>query len=140
MSFWSGFLSFIGLLFDAWTLTWTGPSGNLGQCSVCGAFLGKLKATTTQELTFDEADKVIELFKAGDLETVKKALAWPAAERTADSKEQRARVSFNLIGCLTCNTEVIDATVRAFDGNEWQDHSTARRDVPVGISLRDQFV
>jgi hypothetical protein len=102
--------------------------------------LGRLKATTTKDLTLSEADKVIEFFKAGNLKTVKKVLAWPSAEHTLDRTEQWRRVSFNLIGCLTCNTEVIDATVSVFDGHEWQDYSTARRAVPVGISLRDQFV
>jgi hypothetical protein len=114
-------------------------SKNLGQCSLCGANLGRLKATTTKELTFDEAEKVVELFRAGNLETMKKALAWPAAKNIGGGKQWR-HVSFNLIGCLTCNAEVIDATVAAFNRNEWQAYWTARRDVPVGISLRDQFV
>jgi hypothetical protein len=42
----------------------------------------KLKTKKTEELTFDEASKVIDLFKAGDLRTVQGVMAWSPPART----------------------------------------------------------
>jgi hypothetical protein len=113
----------------------------LWRCSECGRYLRKLKTKQTKELTFDEATKVLEFFKAGDLETVQGAMAWAPPMRTFDRKEQKALISFNLLSCPNCKTEVISASVKAFNGTEWQDVPTltTRRDLSSGLSLRDQF-
>jgi hypothetical protein len=113
----------------------------LWRCADCGSYLRKLKTKKTKELTFDEASKVIELFKAGDLETVQKVMAWSPPDRTLDRKEQKALVTFSLLGCPKCKTEVISASVNAFNGKEWKDVPalTTRRDLSGGLSLRDQF-
>ena len=111
------------------------------RCADCGSYLRKLKTKKTKELTFDEADKIIELFKAGDLGTVQQLIAWGPPDRTLDRKEQKALISFTLLGCPKCKTEVISASVTAFNGKEWKDAPslTARRDLSSGLSLRDQF-
>jgi hypothetical protein len=113
----------------------------LWRCRDCGSYLRKLKSKNTKELTFDETTKVMELFKAGDIETVESLLAWAPAERTLDRRGQKALVSFNLFGCPKCKTEVISAGVTAFNGKEWKDVPAlmTRRDLSSGFSLRDHF-
>lgn len=113
----------------------------LPRCADCGSYLRKLKTKKTKELTFDEASKIIELFKTGDLPTVQGVMAWAPPERTFDRKDQKALIAFNLLGCPKCKTEVISASVSAFNGNEWKDvpSLTSRRDLTSGLSLRDQF-
>jgi hypothetical protein len=113
----------------------------LWRCADCGSYLRKLKTKKTKELTFEEASKVIELFNTGDLETVQKLMAWVPPERALDRKEQKAVISFNLFGCPKCKTEIISASVTAFNGQEWKDvpSLTTRRDLSSGLSLRDQF-
>jgi hypothetical protein len=39
----------------------------LPRCAGCGSYLRKLKTKKTKELTFNEADKIVELFRTGDL-------------------------------------------------------------------------
>jgi hypothetical protein len=113
----------------------------LPQCSDCGSYLRKLKTKKTKELTFDEADKIIELFKAGDLQTVQGVMAWAPPERKLDRTGEKALIAFNLLGCPKCKTEVISASVSAFNGKEWKDvpSLTTRRSLTSGLSLRDQF-
>jgi hypothetical protein len=113
----------------------------LWRCADCGSYLRKLKIKKSQELTFDEAGKIIELFKASDLETVQKVMAWAPPKRTLDRKEQKAAITFTLFGCPKCKTQVISASVSAFNGQEWKDVPalTTRRDLSSGLSLRDQF-
>ncbi|MGA4191074.1 hypothetical protein ACI2UG_04410 [Ralstonia nicotianae] len=113
----------------------------LWRCAECGSYLRKLKTKKTKELTFDEANKVIELFKTGDLGTVQGVMAWAPPERTLDRKGQKALISFDLHGCPKCKTEVISAKVNAFNGKEWKEVPalTTRRDLLSGLSLRDQF-
>ena len=113
----------------------------LPRCADCGSYLRKLKTKKTKELTLDEASKVIDLFKASDLETVQKVMAWSPPDRNLDRKEQKALIAFNLLGCPKCKTEVISASVSAFNGKEWKDIPalTTRRDLTGGLSLRDQF-
>ncbi|MCP2209668.1 hypothetical protein [Bradyrhizobium diazoefficiens] len=113
----------------------------LWRCAECGSYLRKLKTKKTKELTFDEASKIIDLFKAGNLETVQGVMAWSPAERTLDRNGQKALISFDLHGCPKCKTEVISARVNAFNGKEWKDVPalTTRRDLLSGVSLRDQF-
>jgi hypothetical protein len=38
------------------------------RCGDCGAYLRKIKLKKSPELTFDEADKVLDCFGQGDLE------------------------------------------------------------------------
>nr|CUV26849.1 conserved membrane protein of unknown function [Ralstonia solanacearum] len=113
----------------------------LWRCAECGSYLRKLKTKKTRELTFDEANKVIELFKTGDLGTVQGVMAWAPPERTLDRNGQKALISFDLHGCPKCKTEVISAKVNAFNGKEWKEVPalTTRRDLLSGMSLRDQF-
>jgi hypothetical protein len=113
----------------------------LWRCSNCGSYLRKLKTKKTKELTFDEASKITELLKDGDLETVEYVMAWVPPERTLDRKGEKALISFDLLGCPKCETEVISASVTAFNGQEWKDVPalTTRRDLSSGLSLRDQF-
>ncbi|MDO3518149.1 hypothetical protein [Ralstonia pseudosolanacearum] len=113
----------------------------LWRCAECGSYLRKLKTKKTRELTFDEANKVIELFKTGDLGTVQGVMAWAPPERTLDRNGQKALISFDLHGCPKCKTEVISAKVNAFNGKEWKEVPalTTRRDLLSGLSLRDQF-
>jgi hypothetical protein len=110
-------------------------------CADCGSYLRKLKTKKTKELTFDEADKIIDLFKRGDLSTVQGVMAWAPAERTLDRKGQKALITFDLLGCPKCATEAITASVNAFNGKEWNDvpRLKTRRDLASGSSLRDQF-
>jgi hypothetical protein len=107
----------------------------------CGSYLRKLKTKKTKELTFDEASKIIELFKTGNLPTVQGVMAWAPPDRTLDRKSEKALIVFNLLGCPKCKTEVIVASVSAFNGKEWKDAPslTSRRDLTSGLSLRDQF-
>ncbi len=113
----------------------------LWRCAECGSYLRKLKTKKTKELTFDEANKVIELFKTGDLGTVQGVIAWAPPERALDRNGQKALISFDLHGCPKCKTEVISAKVNAFNGREWKEVPalTTRRDLLSGLSLRDQF-
>jgi hypothetical protein len=113
----------------------------LWRCADCGSYLRKLKTKKTKELTSEEASTVIELFKAGDLETVQKLMAWAPPKRTLDRKDQKVLILFNLFGCPKCKAEVISARVNAFDGKEWKDvpSLTTRRNLSSGLSLRDQF-
>jgi len=113
----------------------------LPRCADCGSYLRKLKTKKTKELTFDEADKIVELFRTGDLQTVQRVMAWAPPDRTLDRKSQKALIAFNLLGCPKCKTEVIAANVSAFNGKEWKDVPTlkSRRSLTSGLSLRDQF-
>ncbi|MGY3551201.1 hypothetical protein [Bradyrhizobium sp. USDA 4469] len=113
----------------------------LWRCAECGSYLRRLKTKKTKELTFDEANKVIELFKTGDLGTVQGVMAWAPPERALDRNGQKALISFDLHGCPKCKTEVISAKVNAFNGKEWKEVPalTTRRDLLSGLSLRDQF-
>src|SRR5262249_12439490 len=113
----------------------------LPRCAECDSYLRKLKSKKTKELTFDEASKVIDIFKAGDLEMVQRVMAWSPVERTFHRKEQRAISAFNLLGCQKCKTEVISTSVSAFNGKEWKDVPalTIQRNLTSGLSLRDQF-
>ncbi|TYO61484.1 hypothetical protein FXV83_38025 [Bradyrhizobium hipponense] len=113
----------------------------LWRCAECGSYLRKLKTKQTKELTFDEASKVIEMFKTGDLGAVQGVMAWAPPVRMLDRKGQKALVSFDLLGCSKCKTEVISASVKAFNGKEWQDVPTltTRRNLSSDLSLRDQF-
>jgi hypothetical protein len=113
----------------------------LSRCTECGSYLRKLKTKKTKELTFDEASKVIDLFKAGDLRTVQGVMAWSPPERTLSRNGQKALILFDLHGCSKCKTEVISTRVTAFNGKEWKDVPalTTRRDLSYGTSLRDQF-
>ena len=74
----------------------------------------KLKTKRTKELTFDETDKVIDLFNRGDLETVQSLLAWAPRERKLELK--KAVITFDLLGCSKCKTEAITAKVQVFNG------------------------
>jgi hypothetical protein len=58
----------------------------MARCADCGSYLRKLKTKRTKELSFDETDKVIDLFNRGDLETVQSLLAWAPRERKLDSQ------------------------------------------------------
>jgi hypothetical protein len=133
-------VEFVGFLFGG-AATFFFIKG-LWRCADCGSYLRKLKTKKTKELTFDEASKVIELFKAGDLGTVQNVMAWAPPVRTLNRNGQKALISFNLLGCPKCKTEVISASVTAFNGKEWKDvpSLTTRRDLSSGLSLRDQFV
>jgi hypothetical protein len=111
----------------------------MAQCGNCGSYLRKLKTKGTKELTFDETDKVIDLFNRGDIETVQGLLAWAPRERKLDSK--KAFITFDLLGCPKCKTEAITAKVQVFNGREWKDVPSlaARRNLVSGLSLRDGF-
>jgi hypothetical protein len=113
----------------------------LPRCADCGSYLRKLKTRKTKELTFDEANKIIELFNTGDLSTVQGVMAWAPPERILDRKGQKALIAFNLLGCPKCRTEAISVSVTAFNGKEWNDVPAlkSRRDLASGSSLRDQF-
>jgi len=113
----------------------------LWRCADCGSYLRKLKTKSTKELTFEQAGKIIELFQAGDLDTVQQLLAGAPPDRTFGRKEQKALIAFKLHGCPKCKCEVVSATVTAFNGREWKDvpDLTTRRDLARGLSLRDAF-
>ena len=68
-------------------------------------------------------------------------MAWAPPDRTLDRKSEKALIVFNLLGCPKCKTEVIVASVSAFNGKEWKDvpSLTSRRHLTSGLSLRDQF-
>ncbi len=111
----------------------------MARCGDCGSYLRKLKTKRTKELTFDETDKVIDLFKRGDLDTMQSLLAWAPRERKLNS--QKALITFDLLGCRKCKTEAITAKVQVFNGREWKDVPSlgARRNLVGGLSLRDGF-
>jgi hypothetical protein len=113
----------------------------LPRCIDCGSYLRKLKTKQTKELTFDEASKLIEHFKIGDLSKVQAVMAWEPPQRVLDRKGQRAIIVFNLFGCPKCRVEAISASVSAFNGREWNEVPTleTRRGLSGGLSLRDQF-
>lgn len=114
----------------------------LPRCADCSAYLRKLKTKKTKELTFGEADKIIELFKAGDADTIQGVMAWRPPERTLDRKSEKALITYDLLGCPKCKAEVVVAKVNAFNGKEWKEVPAlqARRNLTGGWSLRDQFV
>ncbi len=111
----------------------------MAQCVDCSSYLRKLKTKRTKELTFDETDKVIDLFRRGDLDTMQSLLAWSPRERKLDA--QKALITFDLLGCPKCKTEAITAKVQVFNGRDWKDVPAlgARRNLVRGISLRDGF-
>jgi hypothetical protein len=113
----------------------------LPRCADCGSYLRKHKTKKTKELMFDEASKIIELFKTGDLPTVQGVMRWAPPDRTLDRKSEKALIVFNLLGCTKCKTEVIVASISAFNGKEWKDVPSlkSRRDLTSGLPLRDQF-
>jgi hypothetical protein len=113
----------------------------LPRCFGCSSYLRKLKTKKTKELTFEEANKLIELFRTGDLSMVQAVMTWGPPERVLDRKGQKALIVFNLFGCPTCRAEAISVSVSAFDGRERNDVPAlkARRDITDGLSLRDQF-
>lgn len=110
-------------------------------CADCGSYLRKLKTKKTKELTFNETEKIVDLFKTGDLSTVEGVMAWVPPERALDRKGHKALITFDLLGCPKCGTEAITASVNAFNGKEWNDVPglKTRRDLASGSSLRDQF-
>jgi hypothetical protein len=112
----------------------------MARCGGCGSYLRKLKTKRTKELTFDETDKVIDLFNRGDLETIQGLLAWAPRERKL-GKAQKALITIDLLGCPKCKTEAITAKVQVFNGREWKDVPSlaARRNLVSGLSLRDGF-
>jgi hypothetical protein len=79
----------------------------MARCFDCGSYLRKLKTKRSKELTLDETDKVIDLFRRGDLDTMQSLLAWAPRERKLDS--QKALITFDLLGCSKCKTEAITA-------------------------------
>ncbi len=111
-------------------------------CIDCGSYLRKLKTKKTKELTFDEANKLVEHFKTGDISTVQAVMAWGPPERALDRKSQRAPITYNLFGCPKCQAEAISVSVSAFTGKEWNDVPglKTRRDLASGFSLRDRLV
>lgn len=111
----------------------------MARCGDCGSYLRKLKTKRTKELTFDETDRIIDLFNRGDLETVQGLLAWAPRERKLDSK--KGLITFDLLGCPKCKTEAVTAKVQVFNGREWKDVPSlaARRNLVSGLSLRDGF-
>lgn len=112
----------------------------MARCGDCGSYLRKLKTKPTKELTFDETDKVIDLFNRGDLETIQGLSAWAPRERKLDNA-QKALITFDLLGCPKCKTEAITARVQVFNGREWKDVPSlaARRNLVSGVSLRTGF-
>ena len=112
----------------------------MARCADCGSYLRKLKTKRTKELTFDETDKVVNLFVRGDLETVQGVLAWAPGERKL-GKSQKALITFDLLECPKCRTEAITAKVQIFNGREWKDVPSlaSRRNLISGLSLRDGF-
>jgi hypothetical protein len=109
------------------------------RCPDCDAYLRKLKTKKTKELTIDEADQVVRLFRGGDISIVQQLMAWAPAARSLD--KEKAVVNFDLYGCPKCKTELIVAKVSVFDGREWKEVPTVetRRQLTEGLSLRDQF-
>jgi hypothetical protein len=114
----------------------------LPRCADCCSYLHKLKTKKSKELTFDEAGKIIELFKTGDAGTVQGVMAWAPPDRALDRKSEKALITYDLLGCPKCKTEVIVAKVNAFNGKEWKDVPAlqTRRNLTGDWSLRDQFV
>jgi hypothetical protein len=114
----------------------------LPRCAACGSYLRKLRKRTTKELTFDEAGKVMESFGTGDLQAVQGAVTWAPSDRKLDPQCEKVLITFSLLGCSMCKTETVAASVNAFNGSEWKSvpSLTTRRNLPNGLSLRDQFV
>jgi len=52
----------------------------LPRCAECGSYQRKLKTKKSKEMTFDEAGKVIDTFRSGDLNAVQHAVAWTPPE------------------------------------------------------------
>jgi len=111
------------------------------ECAQCGAYVRKLKTTMTPALPFQEAPRVLDLFKTGDLKLMQQLLAWRPEERKLEGNSERAIITYDLYGCPNCKSEVITASVRAFNGKEWKDvpSLSARRKVAADVSLRDSF-
>ena len=114
---------------------------DLPRCGDCGSYLRKLKTKKTKEVTFDEAGKLIDCFNRGDLSMVQQVIVWSPEDRTLDRNIQRVIITYNLLGCPKCKTEVITVSVNAFNGKEWNEVPalSSRRNLAGGTSLRDQF-
>lgn len=113
----------------------------LPRCAECGSYQRKLKTKKSKEMTFDEAGKVIDTFRSGDLKAVQRAFEWAPPERTFDRKAEKAVVIFNLLACPKCSTEAVTAKVNAFNGKEWNFVTSlaSRRELARGLSWRHQF-
>lgn len=113
----------------------------LPRCAECGSYLRKLKTKKTAELTLEEGEQMLGLFKQGDLTTVQQLITWVPGERKFDPISKRAIITFDLHGCPKCKTEMIAAKVKAYNGKQWSDIPSleTRRSLASGSSLRDQF-
>jgi hypothetical protein len=112
---------------------------DLPRCAECDSYLRKLKTKKSPELTFDEAGRLVEMLREGDLAAVKDAIAWtPQARRLG---MQRAVLLMDLHGCSHCKAEAIIVTVEATQGGDWKEVPSleTRRNLAGGVSLRDQF-
>lgn len=111
------------------------------ECADCTSFIRKLKSQTSPDLNFDEASKILELFKTSDFENMQTLLAWRPEDRKFDKKDQRAQIIYTLHSCPKCKVEALIANVRTFNGTEWKEVSnlSARRNLSANISLRTSF-
>jgi hypothetical protein len=135
-----GAIEFIGFLLGG--AATFGIIKGLPRCVECGSYLRKLMSRKTKELTYDEADKVIGAFRSGDLNAVRQAMTWAPPERKLDRKEQKAVITFSLLGCPKCATEAVTASVNAFNGKEWNVVTSlaSRRELTRGLTWRHQFI
>ena len=140
MGYWLAGIEFVGFLIGG-AATFMFIKG-LPRCVDCNSYMRKLKAKSTKEVTFDEADQLIDCLKRGDLPVIRQAITWSPGKRTLDRNKQKAIINYTLLGCPKCKAEAIATKVNAFNGKEWNEVAalSSRRDLAEGTSLREQFI
>jgi hypothetical protein len=113
--------------------------GSFLRCGECDSYLRRVKSKTSKELTFEEAEGMLEAFRTGDLTTMQNVVSWVPQHRKLTG--ERAKITFSLHTCPKCTTELAVATLQAHNGKEWRalPELETRRGLSAGTSLRGAF-
>lgn len=138
LGYWLAVTQFVGFLFGG--LSMFGFLSGMPRCVKCGSYLRKLKTKSTPDISFDEAEKLLEYMRRGDISTYRKVIGW-TADRKFSPNEQIAKIKFDLQGCPKCKSESIEQNVLVSKNGEWKDLPALKERLTLGEgdSLRDSF-
>jgi hypothetical protein len=137
--YWLAVVEFVGFLIGGAGTFATIRS--MDRCRDCGSFTRRLKAMTSDELTFGEAERALDLVKSGDFDTIAAVIDWRPPQRKLDKQSEKARLTYTLHGCPNCKTEKVLVSVAAAKGKEWKEVPSLAtgRYLAKGLSLREVF-